>query len=209
MRNKFQRINPDIIDKTTHTRRVEVGKVLLVPDIKECNAKYTLLNNFYHFNERDIAKYPIPYYRVPTEENKLLTKFWLDNAEDDRYIYAPEANLHFQGHVYFDTVAHYSRKATDVFLPDPVWEVPDEEPFYIHCYAGRETVRLKVRNTKFPYYRAIVKENPTPNAKLVEGWVLSKKLDHHSTGGGIISKSKAEKNPQLTIYTTWVYGTST
>jgi hypothetical protein len=112
MGDKFQQINPNVIDKTTKTRRVEVVKVLRVPDIDQCNAKYTQVNNFYHFNKQDITKYPVPYYRVPTEEQKLLTKFWLDHAKDDRIIYAQEANLHFQGHVYFDTVVNYSQNAT-------------------------------------------------------------------------------------------------
>jgi hypothetical protein len=61
MRDKFQQIDPNVIEKTTKTRRVEVGKVLLVPAINQCNAKYTQINNFYHFNERYITKYPIPY----------------------------------------------------------------------------------------------------------------------------------------------------
>jgi hypothetical protein len=129
MRDNFQQIIPNVIDKTTKTQRVEV-EVLLVLEIDQCNAKYTQYNNFYHFNKQDITNYPIPYYRVPTEERRLLTKFWLDHAKDDRYIYALEANLRFEGHVYFDTVVHYSQKATEELLQDPVWEIPDNEPFY-------------------------------------------------------------------------------
>jgi hypothetical protein len=190
MKNIFSWISPDIIDKTTHFKRVADKKAeYAVPELTHSTATTVGIDN-----ELGLRPVNLPNHRQePGQEFDLIQRWKTDILNSNYYT----VNIHFQGHVYFNAATYY----TDI--QEEPWEVPRLQAWQdntLHSHTREDfIVRLPVRSTKYPYPRAIQKRVPTAKDTLLCGWALSKKGEYHNTAGGILTRSKNETDPSVTI----------
>jgi hypothetical protein len=177
---------PDVVDKTTYFPRIDKQKVFEVPPLSD-----TISTTVNIQNDQGYVNTASKYYSNIEKEYDIVYKAQVEGQ------YWQEYNFHYQGHIYFDTVTYYTDKTV------PKWQIADrygtKRDHYSLSQCKKSIIRIKARNLKYPYYKAIYPEFPTQKDIIVSNWRLIKKPDHYNKGSGILLQQFPTEDPAITI----------